>query len=256
MPVDADIDALASAITSRVFPRDPFQQLVISYTVLGRVSSHVHIPTRPKDSEKYKCEYKGLQRLIEYIGCCTSFPSENPQIDTSAKEFTSTWLQMIVHAASMLLHCQPADHPAGEKRGMAVWTAAGADGDHTQAAKCQIAMMAVVDLLRSALLSGTGSEAIANPHISSGIFLCAHLLMIQWHETASPATRANIDVMLSAFEVLGQRFPVLGRKFTYGVRFGLDSSMCPILNSPGLRGMLIFCNSWSKGSLPQNLRCE
>lgn len=239
------------ALTNQSVPRSLFQQIAVAYAVLGRVSSHVHVPATPDDIEKYNREFEALQCLVEYVRCHLPLRTGISPIQSPDERFQSCWLQIILHAASMLLHYQYVQSAPGMYPSVVTAAAEEVGAESMRISRCQLAIASVIGLLRKANSSIPEKEALANPHLATGISLCAYLLIVDWLETGDLATRSDLDVTLATFEFLRQRFPIMAQKFVSGIQFGIAYCQQSGLKLPGLRGMFVFCSSWSKTALLQ-----
>lgn len=250
LPLTADVDKLVLALTNQFVPRGLFQQIAVVYAVLGRVSSHVHVPATPNDTEKYNREFVGLQCLVEYIRCHLPLGA-GTNIQSPDERFQSSWLQIVLHAASMLLNGPHVQSPPIMYPSVVTRTAEEAGAESMRRSRCQLATTSIIGFLRKEISSMPERESLANPHLATGISLCAYLLLVDWLETGDLTTRSDIDVALAAFEFLRQRFPILAQKFISGIQFGLTYFKQAGLKPPGLRGMLAFCSLHSKTALVQ-----
>lgn len=223
------------------------QFIVLAYVFLGRVCERIY--TLDDDSDEQRPHIDALTSHLLRIRLmlprsATSLSAAN------YSDFTLvTWLSIVLNTSTILLYHKPLH---GNE------THEGQSELATNWPHCVAAARNSVSMIRDA--SRTSTEIFINPHLSSKLFTCGRIIVMEYlcpstkRSSASPnsaclkdpALRDDIEVLLLTFERMREALKGVGRKFRNGLVFCLREDKAQVLESKacGSSDLLRSCVNW------------
>lgn len=257
IPFDADVMRLAAAVRQRHHDRgvlNPFHHVILNMMMLSRSVSQSHVVL----------ETEGDRVVAELENDLSELRMSLPRQMTNLSAAMSPddlgcaiWVNVLLCLNTIFLMYSHVN-------------LFGTDLSQDQWACCVATARGAVQLVRQA--TRTCIDPLLNPHITSSIFLCARILIIEQRaplvlapaalatpgaaastperETDRDLARAlqrDIDVLKLLFDRLEELFYPLGRKFNNGMRFyqRQDPAFLHRIRNGRVGDLLAQCSSWS-----------
>ncbi|PNY29698.1 Uncharacterized protein TCAP_00384 [Tolypocladium capitatum] len=250
-----DMDQLISAVQAqyRRSSGNILQCLVLAYMLLGRIGEVLYSPDFDYGQQDHL-----LDDLISHlVRIRLMLPLS--ATDLSAADYQEfprvVWLNIVMSVNTILLHHRPLKD--GE-------SLEGASSMATHWPHCVAAARGTVIMIAQA--SRASTSFAANAHITSLLFMCCRVLVVEYlcpssaSATPSPpadgpahrdaSLRKDLEVLVLAFERMREALKSVGRKFSRGVAFYLrgGEGMGVKCKTMGARDLLRTCEKWPNGA--------
>jgi len=247
IPFDADVMRLAAAVRQRHHERgmfNPVHHVILNMMMLSRTVSQTHVvETEGGGSVDAELENDLSELRMSLPRQMTHLSAASPGVLGCA-----VWVNVLLCLNTIFLMYSHVNR-------------FGVELSHDQWACCVASARSAVHLLRQA--TKTCIDPLLNPHITSSIFLCARILIIEQraplaavlaaeHEVDRDLARTlqrDIDVLKLVFDRLEELFYPLGRKFNNGLRYyqRSDPAFLHRIRNSRVGDLLAQCSSWSDG---------
>ncbi|KAK1829127.1 hypothetical protein QBC39DRAFT_139917 [Podospora conica] len=223
---------------------NPLHYLIISYSLLGRISEHMYSPEYDQHDDHHRSERETLEQTLTKMRLVLP-RSATDLAAASAPDFRhAVWLRISMDVHTIFLYHTP------EKSAQ---PPAQAECDQDNWNLCVATARSTAVLIREA--SRVSVDLLMNPLLAAPIFVCARILVIEYLLSSpsppdsprrDPALRADLETMVLILDRLQESFSGV-QKFRVGLFFHLrhDPTDLLIIKSEGSRGILRTCSKWT-----------
>lgn len=223
---------------------NPLQYLILSYSLLGRISEHMYSPEYDLNGAHQRSERETLEQALTEMRLVLPRSATDLAAASSSNVRFVVWLRISMDVHTIFLHHTPErilQHHARDECHQDNWNLCVATARNTAL------------LIREA--SRVSVDLLMNPLLAAPIFVCARILVIEYlltsHPAANPprrdpALRADLEVMALILDRLKEAFSG-AQKYRVGLFFHLcqDPAGLLIIKSEGSRGILRTCSKWT-----------
>lgn len=223
---------------------NPLQYLILSYSLLGRISEHMYSPEYDLSGAHQRSERETLEQALTEMRLVLPRSATDLAAARSSNVRFAVWLRISMDVHTIFLHHTPErilQHHARDECHQDNWNLCVATARNTAL------------LIREA--SRVSVDLLMNPLLAAPIFVCARILVIEYlltsHAAADPpghdpALRADLEVMVLILDRLKEAFSG-AQKYRVGLFFHLcqDPAGLLVIKSEGSRGILRTCSKWT-----------
>lgn len=223
---------------------DPFQILITTYKILGRVEEHTHILQIPDDLGAYRREFRQLDADIIATARQSTEKMQSLQYLSTRDQFQLVWTHVLIHTAIVILHHRPLEDWAIISEGSTDPSSLEAwHENHFQ--HCLQVTDTMVQLIKS--FKGAFWDILINPQTGTALYIFQRLLIIRWRDTHDPKYKQDIDLIIMLFEQFAGVYPELGQRYLEKLRHDLelDSSGIQKMRALGSKGGVSGCHKLS-----------
>jgi len=223
---------------------NPLHYLILSYSLLGRISEHMYSPEYDEQDAPQRSERETLEQTLTKMRLALPRSATDFAAASSSELRYAVWLRISMDVHTIFLHHTPKNNLQNHDR----------DECHQDNwNRCVATARNTALLIREA--SRVSVDLLMNPLLAAPIFVCARILVIEYVLTSHPppdpprrdsALRADLEAMVLALDRLKEAFNGV-EKFRVGLFFHLrhDPAALLTIKSEGSRGILRTCSKWT-----------
>jgi hypothetical protein len=223
---------------------NPLHYLILSYSLLGRISEHMYSPEYDEQDAPQRSERETLEQTLTKMRLVLPRSATDLAAASSSDFRYAVWLRISMDVHTIFLHHTPKkslQHHDRDECHQDNWS------------RCVATARNTALLIREA--SRVSVDLLMNPLLAAPIFVCARILVIEYVLTSHPppdpprrdsALRADLEAMVLALDRLKEAFNGV-EKFRVGLFFHLrhDPAALLAIKSEGSRGILRTCSKWT-----------